>query len=419
MRKTSLFLILLLLVFTGFAQDQTQETGKQKKKSLEQIKKAYAYMEEELLVSDTDLYCSYIIVNKIPEDIKIIGAEEMDLSRDTFTDGDKLYINKGASAGIKEGDVFLILERGSKIANKLTHKNLGIYYQQKSRADVTCLYEDKAVITLKKSCHPVFVGDLLIPFKEVPTIFKLKLEYTDCKLPKTGTSLEGNVVFAGPVIGVERVISGLTDYVTIDLGKAMVSRGTTVLFYKYVRKDLPPVIFGTGVVVHPLNTNSTVKILNSAYTVEIGHKLVVLPEPEEMKKIEAVEREEIPVIEGDKDAVPEKELLEVNIFFNINDKTVDSRYAEEFEKIKAFIASHPQYSIVLKGFTCSIGGLEYNLKLSKARVDNVKDYLVKALGIDENTIESYFYGEKDAPYDNTSEEQRRKNRLVNIQVSEK
>ena len=70
----------------------------------------------------------------------------------------------------------------------------------------------------------------------------------------------------------------------------------------------------------------------------------------------------------------------------------------------------------MRGYTCSIGGLEYNLKLSKERVDGVKAYLVSKLGVDEKLIESYFYGEKDAPYDNTSEEQRRKNRVVNIQV---
>jgi outer membrane protein OmpA-like peptidoglycan-associated protein len=46
----------------------------------------------------------------------------------------------------------------------------------------------------------------------------------------------------------------------------------------------------------------------------------------------------------------------------------------------------------------------------------VKAYLINTLAIPENFIEAHFYGEKDAPYDNTSEEQRRKNRAVNIQV---
>ena len=108
--------------------------------------------------------------------------------------------------------------------------------------------------------------------------------------------------------------------------------------------------------------------------------------------------------------------VNVNIIFDINEKTIDSRYAELFERIKEFIISKTQYNIVLRGYTCSIGSLEYNLKLSKERVDATKEYLVKKLGVDENLIESYFYGEKDAPYDNTSEEERRKNRVVNIQV---
>jgi len=42
--------------------------------------------------------------------------------------------------------------------------------------------------------------------------------------------------------------------------------------------------------------------------------------------------------------------------------------------------------------------------------------LINEYGIAENFIESYFYGEKESPFDNTSEEQRRKNRLVHIQV---
>ena len=102
----------------------------------------------------------------------------------------------------------------------------------------------------------------------------------------------------------------------------------------------------------------------------------------------------------------------------INKNNIDfsDKYASEFEKVKEFISSKSQYVVILRGYTCSIGGLEYNLKLSQERVNNVKAYLVSALGIPENFIKTYYYGEKDAPYDNTSEEQRRKNRLVNIQV---
>jgi outer membrane protein OmpA-like peptidoglycan-associated protein len=165
-----------------------------------------------------------------------------------------------------------------------------------------------------------------------------------------------------------------------------------------------------------------VKVLDASQPLELGVKLVVVPEPKEQIRPTDAKDEDIPVIESLKreeietEAIDEALELNVDIIFEIDEKSIDDRYTELFEKIKEFIISKTQYNVILRGYACGIGGLEYNLKLSKERVENIKAYLVSKLGIDENLIESYYYGEKDAPYDNTSEEQRRKNRLVNIQV---
>jgi outer membrane protein OmpA-like peptidoglycan-associated protein len=405
-----------------FAQD-TEEPKKEpkKKRSLDQIKKAYAYMEEELLVTETDLYCSYFITPKrIPEDLLIIGAEEMDTHRIDYTDGDRMFINKGASVGTKEGELFLVLTKGVKVDNLLTGGKLGIYYLQKSLAEVYCLYENRSLVTLKKGCHPVNIGDILIPFKLKQTVFKKKIDYKRCYLPDS--PVEGVVVFNRiPHIDLYKELRGPEEYVTIDVGKAMVSVGNFVIFYKILRKDLPPVIFGSGVIVNPQNTNSTIKILESSWPVELGARMILVPKSEE--PISGEEKaEEIPIIktlEKEERAVePGEETREVNILFDMNQKSIDDpdKYAEDFENIKAFSSSKSQYVVVLRGYTCSIGGLEYNLKLSKERVESVKAYLIQALGIPGNLIETYYYGETDAPFDNTSEEQRRKNRTVNIQV---
>jgi hypothetical protein len=380
-----------MILSTGFIFAQDPEEPKKepkKKKSLDQIKRAYAYMEEELLVTETDLYCSYFITpKKIPEDLLIIGAEEMDTHRVDYTDGDRMFINKGASVGIKEGELFLVLTKGVKVDNLLTGGKLGIYYLQKSLAEVYCLYENRSLVTLKKGCHPVNIGDILIPFKIRQTVFKKKIDYKRCYLPDS--PVEGVVVFNRiSNTDLHKELRGPEEYVTIDVGKAMVSVGNFVIFYKILRKDLPPVIFGSGVIVNPQNTNSTIKILESSWPVGLGAKIVLVPKSEEP-------------ISGEEKAE------------EIDDT---DKYAADFENIKAFISSKSQYVVVLRGYTCSIGGLEYNLKLSKDRVESVKAYLIQALGIPGNLIETYYYGETDAPFDNTSEEQRRKNRTVNIQV---
>ena len=49
----------------------------------------------------------------------------------------------------------------------------------------------------------------------------------------------------------------------------------------------------------------------------------------------------------------------------------------------------------------------------------MKKVLMEQLEIPEAQIESAYYGEKDAPYDNSSEAERRKNRLVLIVVTGK
>ena len=424
MRKISLFLILIMILSTGFmfAQD-TEEPKKEpkKKRSLDQIKRAYTYMEEELLVTETDLYCSYFIApRKIPEDLLIIGAEEMDTHKIDYTDGERMFINKGANAGIKEGDLFLVLTKGVKVYNLLSGGKLGIYYLQKSLAEVFCLYEKRSLITLKKGCNPVNIGDIVIPFKVRQTVFKKKIDFRRCYLPDS--PVEGTVVFnriANTVIHKE--MHGPGEYVTIDVGKAMVSVGNFVIFYKILRKDLPPVIFGSGVIINTQNTNSTIKVLESSWPVQLGTKLVLVPKSEE--PISGEEKaEEIPIIdtlEKEERAVePGEDTKEVNILFGMDEKSIDDpdKYAEDFESIKAFISSKTQYAVVLRGYTCGIGGMEYNLQLSKERVESVKAYLIQALGIPENLIETYYYGETDAPFDNTTEEQRRKNRTVNIQV---
>ena len=84
--------------------------------------------------------------------------------------------------------------------------------------------------------------------------------------------------------------------------------------------------------------------------------------------------------------------------------------------MKEFIGSKKEFVIILRGYACSIGGVDYNLELSKKRVEEVKNYIVSNLNIAPDFIETYFYGEKDTPFDNSTEINRRKNRRVDIQV---
>jgi len=416
MKRISLFLVIIVgSVFILTAQEATNYD----------IRTAYVYKEASLLISETDLNCSYFIKKGMSEDLRIIGGDRMDDNKIDYSDGDRVYINKGSNDGIHEGDILLIIEKGQKVQNRLNQKELGFLYLKKSLGEVTCLYENKAIVTLGKGCSPVRVGDLLIPYKPQNTVFKKKPIYTRCILPKNRT--KGFVVYISMHLEAERVIAGPHEFITINLGKASVSQGDFILFYKFFKKGLPPLIIGTGIIIDSQNTNSTAKILDAGSTVEIGTRVLVLKE--EDLKVDTVHKskmhrltgeEKIPIIEKmeKKEAgVPaSEETLELNVFFDINKSSIKEEYKADLQKIGEFLNGKSQFGIILRGYSCSIGNPEYNLKLSKQRVENIKKYLMELYNIKEDFFETYYYGEKESPYDNSTEEERRKNRLVNIQV---
>lgn len=418
-RKVIVLIVMMLLGSLVWANGKAspQEDDAQLKRTYD-LKKAYAYLEEQLIISKTDLYCSYFIRNRMDLDIEIIGAREMDTRRTIYSDRDRMFINKGAKDGINEGDIYMVIAEGEKVSNRLTGDHLGTYYLMESMSEVICVYEETAEIVLKKGCWPVRVGDYLVPFKARQILFMKILNYMRCRLPDA--DITGRVVFSSIYLQADKSVAGPNYYVTTDLGKAVMEKDDFVLFYKYVRKDLPPVIYGFGVVLNPENTNCTIKVIESAYPVLIGHHIAPVPDEEIQRLLSEVsEGEQVPALSEAAKTQPgemAKDSLHVNLLFNINEKEVDASHVDAFEKIKEFIGDKTDYEVVLRGYTCSIGGFEYNLQLSKQRVDNVKAYLVKNLGISVSLIESNFYGEKEPPHDNTTEEQRRRNRTVSIEV---
>ncbi len=414
MKKISLFLILMLGAGGLFLTAQAQQATKY------DIRTAYVYKQETLLISETDLNCSYFIRKGISKDLRIIGSTVSDWGKTGYTDMDRVFINRGSISGVKEGDIYLVIEKGGPIANRLTGKNLGTIYLKKSLGEVTCLYENRAEITLRKGCNPVNIGDYLVLYEPQNVLFERKPIYNRCRMPDS--VIEGNVVFSGVHVDADRKLPSSQEWVTIDLGKAMVSKGDFLLFYKIVRKDLPPLIVGTGIVIDSQNTNSTAKVLDCTTPIEVGFKLVLLQakdlyyEDLKRKRRRLTGDEEVPVIEKLEKGIIGEESLDLNILFDINGKNLTDTQKSELDQVADFIEGKSQFVIILRGYSCSIGNEAYNLTLSKQRVDNVKKYLMDTLNIKEEFFETYHYGEKESPFDNTAEEERRKNRLVTVQV---
>ena len=335
-------------------------------------------------------------------------------------------INKGGKDGLKEGDLLMILGKGQVVHSALNHDRLGRYFLKKSLATITCLYDRQAVISLQKGCYPVNVGDIAIFYKPEQTLFAKQIDYKFCRIP--ANAVTGSVVFSELSMGVPAESAGDSQYVTVDLGEGVAGKGSFLLIYRVLKSDLPPLIVGLGIVIHSENTNS--------HGEDPGRQLRYPGQgqggrpaqdrrgrrgrvrgKENIPIVETLQNQEVPGGRSSPGRVAP--VLNVDVLFDFDSKQPIADHAADFAAIKDFVAAKSEYLITLRGYACSIGGEEYNLRLSSARVETIKNILISQYGIDAAHIETFFYGEKDPQFDNSSEVERRKNRLVKIEVNGK
>jgi len=412
--KKTLWIVAIMVLAAALA----AQTGTGDKPKKLNIRTAYTYQAESLLVSLSDLYCSFMISPGMDDSIRIIGAEHQDLDRTIFTMGDRLYINKGAEVGIKKGDRFHVVSQGGKVPDPFSVGSLGVYFRFRGQALVTCVFSERAIIELVNTCSPAEIGHFLVPFKKQEHIYRRGVNYLDCKIPDTGVS--GRVVYLDIEQDVPREIAFRSNMVAVNIGLDKINRGDLVLFYKFVRKDLPPVIVGTGIVVHPGNANSTVKILDGGYPVEVGTYVMLMPESDAPQTAGG---QEIPIIEKLKDegqtgaetATPVDE-FSADLLFALGSAELSDAVRAKLEEAAEFLEGKKEYIIALKGYTCSIGNETQNLKLSQQRVDAVKAFMKAGLEIGDEFFDTHFYGESEAAFDNSVEAQRRLNRRVSLKI---
>ena len=89
---------------------------------------------------------------------------------------------------------------------------------------------------------------------------------------------------------------------------------------------------------------------------------------------------------------------------------------EKLAKVSGIILSHPGLKIAVEGHTDSIGGDDYNMKLSENRAASVRDYLVSE-GVSEDAVTAQGFGKTKPVADNATAAGRQANRRVELVVS--
>jgi len=105
-----------------------------------------------------------------------------------------------------------------------------------------------------------------------------------------------------------------------------------------------------------------------------------------------------------------------NILFDFDRHAIKAEYKSTLEKLGNFLLDRPKAYVVLSGFCDSKGTDDYNMKLSKKRVDSVSNYLRKVFNISQDRILTYWYGSADPVATNDTKEGRALNRRVTTVV---
>jgi outer membrane protein OmpA-like peptidoglycan-associated protein len=104
-----------------------------------------------------------------------------------------------------------------------------------------------------------------------------------------------------------------------------------------------------------------------------------------------------------------------NVFFDTGKATLTKASFKELDELVEFMKLKEELKIELAGHTDDVGAEEPNLKLSQARADAVKRYLVSK-GISSSRVVAKGYGEGLPVASNDTAEGRQKNRRTEVRI---
>ena len=125
--------------------------------------------------------------------------------------------------------------------------------------------------------------------------------------------------------------------------------------------------------------------------------------------------------QGKSPAVPKepRELTPaVQIYFKVNKSEIAPTEQAKLEELFGTLKKIPEFRLVLTGHTDSTGNDEYNMELSRDRVDEVYDAL-SSLGIPDDFMIMRYYGRSKPRVNETNKEKASRNRRVEVTVIEK
>ncbi|MDJ1481860.1 OmpA family protein [Cytophagaceae bacterium YF14B1] len=112
----------------------------------------------------------------------------------------------------------------------------------------------------------------------------------------------------------------------------------------------------------------------------------------------------------------EKQVVEEPMEFDkLGQTEIPESMKSHLDSVAAILLAHPELRVSIVGHTCDLGTEEVNLRVGKKRATLVANYLAQK-GVGRNRMDVDSAGESQPLVPNTSEQNRRKNRRVEIEI---
>jgi outer membrane protein OmpA-like peptidoglycan-associated protein len=105
-----------------------------------------------------------------------------------------------------------------------------------------------------------------------------------------------------------------------------------------------------------------------------------------------------------------------DVLFDSGRYTLKTNAQIALAKVSTILELYPDLKVQVEGYTDSVGGDAYNLKLSENRANAVHDFLIQN-GVPAGNVTSVGYGKADPVASNATADGRRQNRRVNMVIS--
>jgi outer membrane protein OmpA-like peptidoglycan-associated protein len=140
------------------------------------------------------------------------------------------------------------------------------------------------------------------------------------------------------------------------------------------------------------------------FTSEASYKKYTVPAGNDLLSINYVIRVQLP-----------KTFTLHNVFFDTGKATLKSESNKELDDLAEYLSYQKGMAIEVAGYTDNVGNDADNLKLSQARADAVRNYLIKK-GVHAENLQAKGYGASDPVASNDTPEGKQQNRRTEVHI---